>query len=127
MLPIRVRMREMYFNFRKKMFALLPKIGCFSTQTKLIELIVSYMGNDINRPQTGLLELFGDSVPKNHPTVRRIKNYEQLNSQQKNELLYRHLPNLINKPGGIVRSIAMHRLYFDDEPVTPFPVSVLIA
>lgn len=109
--------------FSKTIASSLDKVGCLSIQAKLLELFKVYMNDKLDR-RRGILDLFDGVLEDTSPFYRLFEKYTTLDDNRKKRLLYRDLPNIINRKGKRVESKIMRFLYFDGGSTTPYPVSI---
>lgn len=110
--------------FSKTIASSLHKVGSLSIQAKLLELFKVYMDDKLDRRHHGILDLFDGLLEDTNPFFRLFEKYTTLDDNRKKRLLYRDLPNIINRKGKRVDSKIMRFLYFDGSSTTPYPVSI---
>lgn len=94
----------------------LPIIGCFSLQQQILKIIFSH----VTSPQNAVEGLFKPLI--DNSIFDSLKMYEKMSKIQKHVLIYRDIPNSLNRKGKMVYSKGLRYLHFDNKPVDPYPV-----
>ena len=109
-----------FVYFSQMMAKFLPKVACYSLQVRILKIIFSY----VKAPHEYVESLFKSVIPNQpHGILHRFKSYNRCSDRQKQVIMYRDLPNEINRKEKKVYSKVMRHLYFDDEATVPYPVS----
>lgn len=105
--------------YSQELAKLIPKIGSFSLQAKILKIIISHHKASHEYIQVLFKPLIDDS---RHGIFKRFETYNKLSDRQKHTIMYRDLQNEINRNGNKVYSKVIRYLYFDDKAVEVYPV-----
>lgn len=108
---------SLFVCFSQSMAKFIPKIGCYSLQTQILKIIFSHL----KEPHGHVKALFMPLI-KDEWFFTQFKSYNERSDLQKHIIMYRDLPNFLNRNSKHVYSKVMRYLYIDDEPIDPYPV-----
>ncbi|XP_055308225.1 uncharacterized protein LOC129572306, partial [Sitodiplosis mosellana] len=96
----------------------IPKIGCYSLQVRILKIIFSHLKS----PQEYVKVLFKPLIEDHpHGIFCRLESYNTLSDRQKQIIMYRDIPNDLNKKAKRVFSKVLRYLYFDNKAIAPYP------
>lgn len=108
--------------FSQELAKLIPKIGSFSLQAKILKIIIGHH----NAPHEYIPILFKPLIDDSrHGIFKRFESYNKLSDRQKHTIMYRDLQNELNRSGNKIFSKVIRYMYFDGKPVELYPVSRL--
>lgn len=105
--------------FSQDLAKLIPKIGSFSQQAKILKIIIGHHKAPHEYIEILFKPLIDDS---RHGIFKRFESYNKLSDRQKHTIMYRDLQNELNRSGKKVFSQVIRYMYFDGKAVEVYPV-----